>query len=100
MNPSLIGTDPRSAHDRLHAGVAAMIDVSVDSSRSYAAKGEVRLALLSLWTADVLVLQSLLWESGLGSAPDPDAQLAAGGRAVRTSPAHGAAARAEPAKAP
>lgn len=85
MNPSLIGTDPSTAHDRLHAGVAATIDVYVSSSRTYAAKGDVRLALLSLWAADVLVLQSLLWESGLGSAPDPDAQLTAVGQALKDS---------------
>jgi hypothetical protein len=85
MNSSLIDTDPRSAHDRLHAGVAATIDVYVDSSRSYAARGDVRLALLSMWAADVMVLQSLLWESGLGSAPDPDAQLIAVGQALEAS---------------
>lgn len=85
MNPSLAGTDPGTAHDRLHAGVAATIDVYVDLSRSYASNGDTRLALLSLWAADVLVLQSLLWESGLGSAPDPDAQLMAVSQALEGS---------------
>lgn len=77
--------DQRTDHETLHAGVAATIDVYVDLSHSYAARGDGRLALLALWAADVLVLQSLLWESGLSSAPDPDAQLAAVGRAVDTS---------------
>jgi len=65
-----------TAHERLHAGVSASIDVYANLSRSYAARGETRLAALALWVADVQVLISLLWESGLGSAPDPDAQLA------------------------
>lgn len=76
------GVPAVTAHELLHAGVSATIDVYADLSRSYAAKGDSRLALLALWAADVSVLQSLLWESGLGSAPDPDAQLAAVGRAV------------------
>jgi hypothetical protein len=80
-----IGTDQNATHQRLHAGVAATIDVYAALSHTYASQGEARLALLSLWTADVLVLQSLLWESGLGAAPDPDAQLAAVGAAVDTS---------------
>lgn len=85
MTASPLGTNPNTTHDRLHAGVSATIDVYVRLSQAYAAKGDARLALLSLWTADVWVLQSLLWESGLGSAPDPDAQLAAVGRAVDVS---------------
>lgn len=85
------GVPAVTAHDKLHAGVSAKIDVYADLSRSYAAQGEARLALLALWAADVLVLQSLLWESGLGSAPDPDAQLAAVGRAVDGSLRHDAA---------
>jgi hypothetical protein len=71
-----------SAHETLHENASSSIDVYVELSRTYAAKGDARLALLALWAADVMVLQSLLWESGLGSAPDPDAQLAAVGRAV------------------
>ena len=74
--------NPLSTHERLHRSASSSIDVYAELSRTYAAKGNARLALLSLWAADVLVLQSLLWESGLGSAPDPDAQLAAVGRAV------------------
>lgn len=75
-------TEQAYAHAGLHAGVSASIDVYVDLSHTYAANGDARLALLALWAADVLALQSLLWERGLGSAPDPDAQLAAVGRAV------------------
>lgn len=74
-----------TVHDKLHASAAASIDVYAELSRAYAAKGDARLALLAFWAADVLVLQSLLWESGLGSAPDPDAQLAAVARAVDSS---------------
>jgi hypothetical protein len=85
MTSQPVALDHITAHDTLHSGVSATIDVYVDLSRTYAAQGEARLALLALWAADVLIVQSLLWESGLGSAPDPDAQLAAVGRAVDSS---------------
>lgn len=74
-----------SPHHKLHASASASIDVYAELSRTYAAAGEARLALLALWATDVLALQCLLWESGLGSAPDPDAELEAVGRAVDTS---------------
>jgi hypothetical protein len=82
--PAGYDQDPHvhTAHERLHQNASASIDVYVELSATYAAKGDTRLALLALWASDVMVLQSLLWESGLGSAPDPDAQLAAVGRAV------------------
>jgi hypothetical protein len=85
--PAASGQAPHAvlAHDKLHAYASASIDAYARLSHAYAADGEARLALLALWAADVQVLQSLLWESGLGSAPDPDAQLAAVGRAVETS---------------
>lgn len=51
-------------------------------SRSYAERGEGRLAVLAMWGADLEVLQQLLWESGLAEAPDPLAQVAAVGEAV------------------
>lgn len=70
-------------HETLHAGVEASIDRYVDLSQAYAADGRPRLALLATWVADVQILQCMLWESGLGSAPDPDAQLAAVGQAVQ-----------------
>ena len=51
-------------------------------SRAHARAGDARQALLALWAADVRSLQQLLFESGLGSAPDPQAQLAAVAQAV------------------
>lgn len=71
-----------SAHDLLQASVTAQMAEYADLSRSYAARGEGRLAQLAVWAADVQALQVLLWESGLGAAPDPDAQLAAVAEAV------------------
>jgi hypothetical protein len=69
-------------HDRLHDGIAAKIEAFTELSRAYAARGEARMAQLAVWSADVQVLQVLLWESGLASAPDPDAQLERVGQAV------------------
>ena len=71
-----------NAHDLLQASATAQMTEYADLSRSYAARGEGRLAQLAVWAADVQALQVLLWESGLGSAPDPDAQLAAVAEAV------------------
>lgn len=51
-------------------------------SREHARAGDARRALLALWAADVRSLQQLLFESGLGSAPDPQAQLVAVADAV------------------
>lgn len=44
-------------------------------SRGFAASGDLRKAVLTQWAADLRVLQSLLWENGLGQAPDPAAGL-------------------------
>jgi hypothetical protein len=74
-----------SADDPARAGVADSIERYVEQSRAYAAQGRTRMAMLAMWAADVEVLQSLLWERGLGSAPDPDAQLAAVAAAVDSS---------------
>lgn len=74
-----------SADDRTHVGVAHGIERYVDQSRAYAAQGRIRMAMLAMWAADLEVLKALLWESGLGSAPDPDAQLAAVAAAVDSS---------------
>lgn len=71
-----------STHDLLQASATAQIAEYADLSRAYAARGEARLAQLAVWAADVQALQVLLWESGLGAAPDPDAQLAAVAEAV------------------
>jgi hypothetical protein len=48
----------------------------------YAADGDVRRAQLASWTADVYVLEELLWEHGLAEVPDPVARLAAIGESV------------------
>lgn len=54
-------------------------------SRRYAARGDLRMAQLAAWAADVHTLEELLWENGLGQAPDPGAQLAAVGDSVAAS---------------
>ena len=72
-------------HELLHARVADQIHGYVALSHAHASAGDTRSAVLSQWAADVSVLQCLLWESGLGDAPDPDAQLAAVGEAVQGS---------------
>lgn len=56
-----------------------------DLSRRHARHGDLRLAQLAAWASDVHLLEALLWENGLGDAPDPDAQLAAVGDAVAAS---------------
>jgi hypothetical protein len=71
-----------STHDLLQASATAQMAEYADLSRSYAARGDGRLAQLAAWAADVQALQVLLWENGLAAAPDPDAQLAAVGGAV------------------
>lgn len=54
-------------------------------SRRYAGSGDLRMAQLAAWAADVHTLEELLWENGLGNAPDPEAQLAAVGESVAAS---------------
>lgn len=54
-------------------------------SQRYAGSGDLRMAQLAAWAADVHTLEELLWENGLGNAPDPDAQLAAVGESVAAS---------------
>lgn len=85
-------TTPAVDHDWLQSGVAARVRHFVALSHDYAERGDGRLAQLAIWAADVQVLQTMLWESGLGSAPDPDAQLAAVGHAVTASLAEHAVA--------
>lgn len=72
-------------HDRLQAFAALQNADYAELSRAHAARGDGRLAVLAMWCADIQLLQVLLWESGLGSAPDPDAQLAAVSQAVEVS---------------
>lgn len=61
--------------DRKCAVLSCRAEAYVDLSRSYTADGEIRLAVLATWAADLQMLESLLWESGLASAPDPKVQL-------------------------
>ena len=51
-------------------------------ARRYAADGDVRRAQLATWSADVYVLEEVLWEHGLAEVPDPVAQLAGVGASV------------------
>jgi len=81
----------------LQQGLSARTDKYVALSHAYAARGEGRPALLALWAADVQILQVLLWESGLGSAPDPEVQMALVAQAVCSSMVDGAEAATGPA---
>ncbi|GAA1156703.1 hypothetical protein [Nocardioides aquiterrae] len=54
-------------------------------SQRYAEAGDLRMAQLAAWAADVHTLEELLWENGLGHAPDPGAQLASIGDSVAAS---------------
>lgn len=89
-------TTPAVDHDWLQSGVIARVDHFVRLSHAYAERGEGRLAQLAVWAADVHVLQTMLWENGLGAAPDPDEQLAAVGHAVTASLADHASATHAP----
>jgi hypothetical protein len=77
--------------DRRCADVANRGETYAALSHSYAADGDLRLAVLATWADDVQMLESLLWESGLASAPDPGAQLRLVAEAVVASLADGPA---------
>jgi hypothetical protein len=64
-------------HDTVTPTLAAETADYAALSRGFAASGDVRKAVLTQWAADLRVLQSLLWENGLGQAPDPAAGLLA-----------------------
>lgn len=66
-----------------------------DLSRRYAEAGESRMAQLAAWSADLHVLEELLWSNGLAQAPDPAAELAAIGESVAASVEAAAAALAD-----
>lgn len=70
------------------AAVSAEVGDYAALSRAFAGHGDLRRAVLTQWAADIRVLQLLLWENGLGAAPDPAAQLAAVAEAVQASLAH------------
>lgn len=54
-------------------------------SRGFALAGDVRKAVLTQWAADLRVLQSLLWENGLGQGGDPAGGLLAVAEALEGS---------------
>jgi len=73
-------TEDTGSHDvRERATVPEQL---VRLASRYAADGDVRRAQLASWTADVYVLEELLWEHGLAEVPDPVARLAAIGESV------------------
>lgn len=65
-----------------HAAAATQVEDYTSLAREYAAQGDARRAVLATWAADLMTLQCLLWENGLGQAPEPATQLAAVGDAV------------------
>jgi hypothetical protein len=75
-------TPAPTAPPPLQGHVTALSERYADLSRAYARDGQGRLALLAMWAADVKVLQVLLWENGLGEAPDPEVQMGLVGEAV------------------
>jgi hypothetical protein len=64
------------------AATPARAELFAQASRTLVQQDQALHAVLAQCAADVEVLQQLLWESGLGEAPDPGAQLAAVGEAV------------------
>jgi hypothetical protein len=83
---------PQGESDHRSADISGRAKAYAVLSRSYAAAGEIRLAVLAIWAADVQMLESLLWENGLASAPDPQGQLRSVGEAVVDSLTTGLAA--------
>ena len=61
--------------DVLLAGLENEVEAFHQLSRACAARGDRRNAVLAMWASDVRVLHCLLWESGLGAAPDPREEL-------------------------
>ena len=51
-------------------------------SHELAARGDLRMAAVALWAADVHAVEDLLWENGIGLAPDPTAELAVVGASI------------------
>jgi hypothetical protein len=74
--------DPGDSGDVLLDGLRAEADAYHQLSRACALRGDRRNAVLAMWASDVRTLHSLLWESGIGGAPDPAVQLQACAHAV------------------
>jgi hypothetical protein len=75
VDPEVTRPPVNPESDRRCADLTRRAEAYAVLSRSYSAGGDVRLAVLATWAADVQMLESLLWESGLASAPDPEQQL-------------------------
>lgn len=64
------------------AALAAHVEEYARLARWYAERGDARRAVLATWAADVRALQSVLWENGLGTAPDAEQALGSVAEAV------------------
>ena len=53
-------------------------------SATFATRGETRGAVLAMWASDLRALHLLLWENGLGTAPDAGQHVRACAEAVQT----------------
>lgn len=57
------------------AALAAHAEDYAALARWYAERGDTRRAVLATWAADVRSIQRVLWENGLGAAPDAEQAL-------------------------
>lgn len=57
------------------AALAGHVESYAGLARWYADRGDARRAVLATWAADVRALQHVLWENGLGTAPDAEQAL-------------------------
>ena len=71
MSAVYIDADP----ELTRAALAAHVEDYAALARWYAERGDARRAVLATWAADVRALQHVLWENGLGTAPDAEQAL-------------------------
>lgn len=71
MSAVYIDADP----ELTRAALAAHVDDYATLAWWYAERGDARRAVLATWAADVRALQHVLWENGLGTAPDAEQAL-------------------------
>ena len=71
MSAVYIDADP----ELTRAALAAHVDDYAALARWYAERGDARRAVLATWSADVRALQHVLWDNGLGTAPDAEQAL-------------------------
>lgn len=76
------------------AALAAHVEDYAALARWYAERGDARRAVLATWAADVRALQHVLWENGLGTAPDAEQALGQVAEAVVSAVAASGAAEA------